>query len=355
MASTSSRPGPSLSPETPAAGERRNSAGQAIETTPQELIEPGDDADSFSDFEDDAPSTGSTSIASSIRGHVFDNGRRYHKFRQGKYAMPNDEQEQDREDMKHAAVQRVCDGRLIFAPIGDSPQNIVDLGTGTGIWAIEVGDQFPSATVTGLDLSPIQPAWVPPNVKFLVDDVEDEFLYPQDHFDLIHERHTLSHLRDVPQLIRRCYDHLKPGGWIEFQDHEITAYCDDGTMPPDFPVVALFDFVQQGMAKFGFDCTSMLTVDEKLRAAGFTNITRTIYKIPSGPWPRDRKMKMIGYFWRTVLYEGLGGISAKTIGQGLGWPQDELEVYLVGVRKALMDPAVHSYWKLHIVTAQKPQ
>lgn len=35
-----------------------------------------------------------------------------------------------------------------------------------------MGDLFESATVLGVDLSPIQPDWVPPNVQFVVDDVE---------------------------------------------------------------------------------------------------------------------------------------------------------------------------------------
>ncbi|KAI3528301.1 methyltransferase [Colletotrichum filicis] len=38
--------------------------------------------------------------------------------------------------------------------------------------ATEMGDFFPNAEVTGIDLSPIQPSWVPPNVKVEVDDVE---------------------------------------------------------------------------------------------------------------------------------------------------------------------------------------
>lgn len=29
------------------------------------------------------------------------------------------------------------DGRLFYAPLGDNPQKIADLGTGTGLWAIE--------------------------------------------------------------------------------------------------------------------------------------------------------------------------------------------------------------------------
>ncbi len=35
-----------------------------------------------------------------------------------------------------------------------------------------VGDLFPSSNILGVDLSPIQPEWVPPNVRFMVDDIE---------------------------------------------------------------------------------------------------------------------------------------------------------------------------------------
>jgi ubiquinone/menaquinone biosynthesis C-methylase UbiE len=38
--------------------------------------------------------------------------------------------------MKHAMVIHLCDGKLHFAPL-DNPQNILDIGTGTGIWAID--------------------------------------------------------------------------------------------------------------------------------------------------------------------------------------------------------------------------
>jgi len=36
------------------------------------------------------------------------------------------------------------DGKSFFAPL-KNPQRIVDMGTGTGIWALDVGDQYPSA------------------------------------------------------------------------------------------------------------------------------------------------------------------------------------------------------------------
>ncbi|PMD59828.1 uncharacterized protein K444DRAFT_612901 [Hyaloscypha bicolor E] len=50
----------------------------------------------------------------------------------------------------------LCNGGLHFAPIRENPQNIVDLGTGTGIWALDIADKYPSALVVGVNLSPIR-------------------------------------------------------------------------------------------------------------------------------------------------------------------------------------------------------
>jgi hypothetical protein len=122
--------GPSEPPE-PVADKAKSGtspapAENATETTYDAPIEAGDDNEDDG-FGSDGLSTGSTSITSSINKHIYENGRRYHKFHQGTYTVPNDEQEQDREDMKHACVQRLCEGRLIYAPIGDNPQHIVEL------------------------------------------------------------------------------------------------------------------------------------------------------------------------------------------------------------------------------------
>jgi methylase of polypeptide subunit release factors len=63
------------------------------------------------------------------------------------------------------------------------------VGTGTGIWAIDIADELPDAVVVGTDLSPIQPDWVPSNCKFYVEDAECEWMYPvNEHFDFIHGR-----------------------------------------------------------------------------------------------------------------------------------------------------------------------
>lgn len=61
--------------------------------------------------------------------------RSYHVFRRDRYPMPNDEQEREREGIKHEFFKLLLRDRLFLAPI--TPQKVIDLGTGAGHWAIE--------------------------------------------------------------------------------------------------------------------------------------------------------------------------------------------------------------------------
>lgn len=66
------------------------------------------------------------------------NNRRYHAYKEGSYILPNDNQELERLDMMHQMAMIVKMDRLYTAPI-KNPKRILDLGCGTGIWAIEMG------------------------------------------------------------------------------------------------------------------------------------------------------------------------------------------------------------------------
>ena len=95
----------------------------------------------------------------------------------------------------------IYEGRLNLAPIHEEPQNILDLGTGSGIWAIETADRYPSARVIGVDIAAVQPAFVPPSLHFEILDVETDWEFRKNSFDLIHAREFLFAIRDWPALM----------------------------------------------------------------------------------------------------------------------------------------------------------
>jgi hypothetical protein len=157
-ASTSARP---LQPamETSASESASQAAGGGASD-----LDVWSNSDADSSYGDLASET--ASLTSSIMAGHYENGRRYHAYQaSGEYILPDDEQEQDRLDIKYASLQLVFSDKVTFAPI-EYPQQILDIGTGTGIWAIDAGEQFPGATVTATDLSPIQPTWYVPYATY---------------------------------------------------------------------------------------------------------------------------------------------------------------------------------------------
>jgi methylase of polypeptide subunit release factors len=59
--------------------------------------------------------------------------------------------EQQRLNIHHEVFLKLLHDQLYIAPLKD-PRRILDIGTGSGIWAVEMADKFPEAEVIGTDL-----------------------------------------------------------------------------------------------------------------------------------------------------------------------------------------------------------
>ena len=172
----------------------------------------------------------------------------------------------------------VLDGALFCSPMDPEEARILDLGTGTGIWAIEMADLYPSADVTGIDLSPIQPGWVVPNCSFEVNDYESEWDYRKP-FDFIHARTLGGAVRDFPLLIQRAKDHLNPGGWLEFADFTGEVFSDDGGLERAPYMVELYKLIDEASVKFGKKQNVAPYYKRWLIEAGFHNVKQEVYKV----------------------------------------------------------------------------
>ncbi|KAJ4287419.1 hypothetical protein N0V88_007691 [Collariella sp. IMI 366227] len=279
------------------------------------------------------------SMTSSVRDHVFEGGLRYHAYRAGRYAFPNDEVEQNRDDMKHTMTLMLCHGAYFYAPVEDILEDGGDvLDLGTGIWVMELGDKYPNTTFTGIDLSPIQPIFVPENVHFFVDDFEEEWIDSKDKYDFIHIRHTLHSVQDPQALVQQAYHHLKPGGYFEAQELIFTPFSDDDTLTPDTPF-ALRDYINYmsaGLRALGSDVYAITSLPHTLSAAGFEDVTTTTHKAPLGLWPQDNRLRICGLFMRTAIMDGLRGLSRRPL-MALGWTMLQIEMFLVEHQARLLE------------------
>jgi SAM-dependent methyltransferase len=176
--------------------------------------------------------------------------------------------------------------KLSHVPFTDDPARVIDLGTGTGAWAIDFADAHPGSHVIGNDFSPIQPAFVPPNVEFIVDDFEDEWNYESNPFDFVFGRYLGGSVRNWPKLMKQAYNNLKPGGWVEFQDWDCMIDSQDGSVKPES---ALWRWSQLCTDRIGKIASLRPGPDLEgwVRGAGFENVVVQKVRIPLGTWPKD--------------------------------------------------------------------
>ena len=149
--------------------------------------------------------------------------------------------------------------------------------------------------------------------------------------------------------------HLKPGGWFELQEIHHYPQCHDGSMPPDHSVAQYWGNIVSGLAALGVNFNATLLLADMMREAGFVNVTTRIFHVPIGMWPKNKVLKMVGLYWRTILIDGLEPIALGPMTRGLKWTKEEVDVWLVQVRNAYMDGWCHSHMPLHIICGQKPE
>lgn len=283
---------------------------------------------------------------------ISENGRTYQGYNAASsYALPNDGQEQSRLDLQHTLYRGMIDGKLYAAPVVN-PKTVLDIATGTGIWAIDFAKEHPDSNITGIDLSAIQPADKPPNAIFLQEDAERDDWSHHPQFDFIHARLVAIWFKDLEAVMRRIFHQLTPGGWVEFQEMPPHACSQDGTTVGT-EYERFFALAAKGIATFGINNDVSARLRPVMEKVGFVDVEEVVSGYPLGAWPKDAQMKEFGRLGEINIFDLLRSGMAKSLAAaGLS---DEDIAKLVDDVEGEVRGGMHAYLASVFVFGRKPE
>ncbi|OHF01203.1 TAM domain methyltransferase [Colletotrichum orchidophilum] len=371
--------GSSTNPATRPATSSTPAATQPNNATDHEvvLVAENIESDAASDLGSSVASS-STSVSSSVLEYRMENGRTYHAYKDGsmwesqppplfvvgvsdisrssEYFFPNDERENDRLDLQHNLFILTFDNKLATAPPNDPGAkvgHVLDVGTGSGIWAIDFGEEHPDAEVCGVDLSAVQPDFVPPNVKFEIDDIDQPWTFSEP-FDYIHSRMMNSSIKDWKAYIQTCFDNLSPGGYLELIEFDAVPTSDDGTLKPDSAIKRSATLLFDAAAILGRPFEDISRMKEVLTETGFRDVHKQLYKWPTNSWPKNPKHKELGIWNHENAIAGWEGFCMAPCTRVHGWSREEVLILMAEARKEFKDRTIHAYFNIWSIYGRKP-
>jgi SAM-dependent methyltransferase len=220
----------------------------------------------------------------------------------------------------------------------------------------DMADEFPGAEVIGTDISPIQPSWVPPNVKFEIEDCTEEWTFAPNTFDFIHLRYMFGSISDWNALFAEAFRAVKPGGWVESYEASVDMMSDDDTVKEGTATYEWGKFFIEGGKRLGrsFTIIDDDTQRKGMEAAGFVDIHTKDSKLPIGGWAKDPKMRHIGLLAQAAMEQDLEGFLLYMANMVLDWSIDEVRVYCSQLRREMRSSKYHPYVRLRVVYGRKP-
>ncbi|KAI5924531.1 S-adenosyl-L-methionine-dependent methyltransferase [Camillea tinctor] len=323
---------------------------------PEDELDEEDNDDGDSALGSDAASS-TNSISASIMEYRTIQGRTYHSERHNSsYFTPNDDQQLQSQDLTHHYLMVLLDNKLFLPPIkGEDLQKVLDVGTGSGI---DLADQYPHTEIIGTDLSPTMPLWVPPNVKFEIDDLTQPWTWAPDQFDLVHARYLFGAVADWTELFRQAYRVCRPGGWCQSGEADVEILSDDNTVPPDGAMNTFWNMLyREAGRKLG---VSFQVIKEGLQRkgmeeAGFVDIQEVSYKIPCGAWPQDPKLAEVGMYLQATMLNDVEGYTLFLWNTVMGENAPGYQEHLAYMRRELKSRRIHGYMKVRYVWGRKPE
>ncbi|KAI0011410.1 S-adenosyl-L-methionine-dependent methyltransferase [Xylariaceae sp. FL0662B] len=280
-------------------------------------------------------------------------GHKYHPS--GKIFLPFDKPEQQRMETQHRLYRLCLDGSLTATRLPLDVANILDLGTGTGVWAIEMAARYPQARIVGIDASPIQrKKAVPPNVTFEIGDVENPWPIPSGSLDFVHSRSIAGGVRDWVALFNQALEKLKPGGILEMTEIAIQFLDFDGKFGEAELCPGILATFRSLSEKVGIDFHPSPRAPDRLLETGFEKIVQRTEILPLGNWAADDKLKARQTLMNEIATKHFDNHCALLFQSG-GYKKEDLDALIPTFWKDIEENSPRPYMTAVFTTARKPQ
>lgn len=336
------------------------------------------------DDEDDATASDSNSNYSTASEDalppIHEYGHVYHGS--GRMVTPNDRYENERQGYQHELFTLCLGGALTFTKLPlekldpEAPHfHVLDVGCGGGHWAMEMAQTNPLVDVLGIELSSANlPKEVPPNLTFEIADAADD--WPPRLYDFIHLRNLVGGgIRDWKRLIVQAFDHLKPGGQLEFTEVTPMFFAVDpdplAETPSDTSSAGGAEDSERPRAAVGAAAIEYGTIFAEISAAqgidfdptpkvrpwlvevGAESVRERSDWLPVRNWARDPLTKKKGEILNKMLAPGCDHWTLRMFGLA-GWEEEATRELLGRVMEEYRDPLLRSCIKVTFISARKP-
>lgn len=258
-------------------------------------------------------------------------------------------------DLQHEMLSLIIQS-LYRAPI-KSPKTVIDIATGTGIWATEFGisthptsytqltrpaKQHPDSTVIGTDINTVNNPPSVPNLSYKLHDAEKDSWETLAPVDYIHARFVVTCFDDAPKVVSSMFNSLSSGGWLEFQDICFETHDPDGSVKGTL-LDKYIDMLNEAGAAVDRDIHKPKRYAEWMRQAGFVDVQEVIIPFPGNTWTKDERQKKIGELMIRNMVMGQRSLSGMLTQK---WSEEELKDVKDNLVEASANPKMHSYWEL---------
>lgn len=271
-----------------------------------------------------------------------------------------------------------------MARLSQSISRVLDIGTGTGDWAIAIAERFPEAEVVATDISIFGFRPGPSNLFFEIDDAREDWTYTEP-FDFIHIRGLAGAFHDWGHVYSGVYKHLRTNGYCEVADFgpislpprrrsgggggggggassnsrdpsstsSVTSSSTTSSSSSSSPLATFNSALTSAAERAGYPIGLSHLTKSTIEQSGLSVLHSKIFDVPLGEWSRDPRLGSAGRNILVSALEGLEAMSLRLLTRELGWTEEGVRQLCGEVVAELSKPGVRATIQCMFVVLRK--